>query len=259
MAGRLWISCRPMTLTLAGIVPSCCSPRVGVTVTSSRIAAGCSVTSTFSAVAGTIACRQSANPGARTMSVTSPAAGGAIENRPDPSLVVRRSAPEPTRAVTVAPTMAAPVGVVHDAGDRGRAVGGLRMDRPGKDEGDEERHREGGPCGELEHPRGAERRQLPTPNSQGAQVATAGENWRRSGWLCRLPALFFEALALEVGSWALGVDVNSPFSAGSCVAPAARCIPEDVSAAAGGRHDVERRRPCSDRRAGSSSRRRSGC
>ena len=109
-AGRRWMSCWRMTLTLAGMVPSCCSLRVGVTVTSSRRRAGWSTTSTLPAA---IPCasdlRHSANPVARTISVTSPPAGRATENLPDASLVVCRSSPDATRTMTEAPAIAPPV------------------------------------------------------------------------------------------------------------------------------------------------------
>ena len=102
-------SCR-MRLTLAGMLPSCCSLRVGVTVTSSRRRAGWSMTSTFPAAAGSASdVRHSANPAARTISVTPPPAGGATENRPAESLFVCRSAPDAARAVTDAPTTAPPL------------------------------------------------------------------------------------------------------------------------------------------------------
>ena len=77
-----------MTLTLAGMVPSCCSLRVGVTVTSSRTVAGWSTTSTLPTVASVSATRHSAKPADRTISVTLPPAGETTENLPDASLVV---------------------------------------------------------------------------------------------------------------------------------------------------------------------------
>src|SRR3954470_2131337 len=72
--------------------------------------AGSSCTSTPAAlVDATAGMRHSANPGALTISVTSPGAGGASENLPAESVVVWCSAPDGTRVVTAAPTTTRPL------------------------------------------------------------------------------------------------------------------------------------------------------
>src|SRR5882672_5065734 len=106
-AGEFRMSSERSTLTLAGTLPSRCSVRDAVTVTSSRRPAGSSDTVTLDAVAE-IDCSFCANPGASTTSVTSP--------EPDDSMVKRPSGPDTAqcspsapRAMTEAPGTTAPV------------------------------------------------------------------------------------------------------------------------------------------------------
>ena len=93
---------------LAGTSPRRCSVRVGVTVTVSSSEAGSTVISIEPPDVDTF-CVFSANPPARTTTVTSPAASVSMENRPSGPVVARCSAPDAARTMTAAPETTPPL------------------------------------------------------------------------------------------------------------------------------------------------------
>jgi len=97
------------TLTLAGVSPSRCSVRVGVTVTVSNRVAGSTITSMVLPADASDFSVFSAKPPARTMIVTSPAPGASTVNRPSGPVVVRCSGPDPERTMTAAPETTPPL------------------------------------------------------------------------------------------------------------------------------------------------------
>jgi hypothetical protein len=108
-AGDDLISSPVRMLTLAGVSPRRCSPRLGVTVTVSSTPAG--ATTTLSSPARSAAVTRlvvSAKPPARTIRVTASPSGVSIVNRPSGPLVICRSGEPSTRTMTIAPGTAAP-------------------------------------------------------------------------------------------------------------------------------------------------------
>ena len=94
------------TLTLAGMSPSRCSRRSGVTVTVSSSVAGDNTTSI--STAPEIACSWGAKPPARTISVPVLGASSMVK-RPSGPVTVCRSSPDAPRTTTEAPETAPPL------------------------------------------------------------------------------------------------------------------------------------------------------
>src|SRR5581483_8439139 len=105
-AGDNSIASLVTTLTLAGMSATRWAERVGVTVTVSSTAAGATTMSSSWLPVPTRSVF-SANPPARTVSVTSPS-GASIVKRPSGPVTVSRSGDPAVRTLTVAPTTAPP-------------------------------------------------------------------------------------------------------------------------------------------------------
>src|SRR5712691_10779188 len=107
-AGDILISSLCSTFTLAAMSPSRCSVRDAVTVTSSRSVAGLRMMSSAREPSLTRSVF-SANPPARTMTVTSPVALVSTANRPSGPVITRCSGPDAARTMTRAPDTTPPV------------------------------------------------------------------------------------------------------------------------------------------------------
>ena len=105
-AGEALMSSLVNTLTLAGISPTRCSLRVGVTVTVSSTVAGDRTTSRLPVP--TSGCSFTANPPARTMSVAAPDGSLSRLKRPSGPVTVCWS-PDSARTTTEAPATAPPL------------------------------------------------------------------------------------------------------------------------------------------------------